>query len=109
VAKRSFDAVTAFDVVGWEPEGQVYYDYDTNTPDGPDGASDCDCNNSCFTAAAYGDLDGDTAQSVIVFAHPDNTGTKFCVSMIHKEAPPVTPAGEYMFGEAARVVGSAPF
>lgn len=108
IAKRSFETVTAFDTVGWTPEGQVFFDYDSNTPDGPDGAADCTCSANCFTASAYGDLDGDLAQSVIVYAQPDASGD-FCVSMIHKESPPVTPDGDYLFSEAVRAVGSAPF
>jgi type IV pilus assembly protein PilA len=39
-----------FDIVGWEPEGQVYFNYsvNTNTPA-----------NDQFTAAAHGDIDND--------------------------------------------------
>jgi len=43
-----------FDIVGWEPEGQVYFNYSVNTNDPT---------NDSFTAAAHADIDADgTAQ-----------------------------------------------
>jgi type IV pilus assembly protein PilA len=46
------DAVAnkGFDIVGWSPEGQVYFNYSVNT-DAP--------NNTRFTAAAHADIDAD--------------------------------------------------
>ncbi len=46
------DAVAdkGFDIVGWEPEGQVYFNYSVNT-NAP--------NNDRFTAAAHADIDAD--------------------------------------------------
>ena len=42
-------AGTGFDVVGWEPEGQVYFNYSSNSPATADE----------FTAAAVADIDAD--------------------------------------------------
>jgi type IV pilus assembly protein PilA len=39
-----------FDIVGWEPEGQVYFSYNV----------EIDSAGSQFTAAAYADIDNDT-------------------------------------------------
>jgi prepilin-type N-terminal cleavage/methylation domain-containing protein len=53
-----------FDVLGWQPEGAVYFDYDTVI--GPGGTS--------YTAAAYGDTDGDGFVSVFLYVMPDGAG-----------------------------------
>lgn len=53
-----------FDTLGWQPEGAVYFDYDTLL--GPNGTS--------YTAAAYGDTDGDGFVSVFVYMMPDGAG-----------------------------------
>jgi len=55
-----------FDVLGWLPEGAVYFDYDTAAINGPNGPR--------FTAAAYGDIDGDGATSVVLYTYPDTAG-----------------------------------
>jgi type IV pilus assembly protein PilA len=56
-----------FDIIGWVPEGAVYFEYDTNAVNnGPNGPA--------FTAAAYGDTDGDTGLSVFLYVSPDSAG-----------------------------------
>jgi prepilin-type N-terminal cleavage/methylation domain-containing protein len=55
-----------FDALGWLPEGPTYFDYDTNAQQG--------ANGWLFTAAAYGDTDGDTFLSAFLYVYPDNTG-----------------------------------
>jgi prepilin-type N-terminal cleavage/methylation domain-containing protein len=60
----------AFRDVGWTPDGDVYFDYDTVA----DGFGACSC-STCFTAAAYGDLDGNDSPSKFAYYHPDLTGT----------------------------------
>jgi type IV pilus assembly protein PilA len=55
---------TGFDILGWQPEGPTFFDYDTNAPMGV----------NAFTAAAYGDTDGDGNLSVFLYIHPDATG-----------------------------------
>ena len=72
--KTAIDA--AFATVGWTPDGNVFFDYDTVTPDSS-GASCGSCTEACFTAAAYGDLDGDNALSVLLYAQPDASG-EYC-------------------------------
>lgn len=61
-------ASAAFGGLGWEPEGRVRFSYDANT-----GATPCfggDCNGTCFTSTAYGDLDTDNSASAIVVVQP---------------------------------------
>ena len=48
------------------PEGPTYYDYDSNAVFGPNGWA--------FTAAAYGDTDGDGFVSVFLYVQPDGAG-----------------------------------
>ena len=57
-------AETAFAPIGFRPEGNVYFDYDVNTA----------CGASCFTATAYGDVDGDGFVSALMYVHPDAVG-----------------------------------
>jgi prepilin-type N-terminal cleavage/methylation domain-containing protein len=55
-----------FDVIGWQPEGPTFFDYDTAAMQG--------ANGWYFTAAAYGDTDGDGAVSVFLYVYPDSVG-----------------------------------
>ena len=57
---------TGFDLLGWRPEGPTYFDYDSAVLFGPNGWQ--------FTAAAYGDTDGDGAMSAFLYVHPDTAG-----------------------------------
>jgi len=66
-AKRQWTlaAETAFGPIGFRPEGNVYFDYDVNAT--------CGC-SGCFTATAYGDVDGDGLVSALMYVHPDSLG-----------------------------------
>jgi type II secretory pathway pseudopilin PulG len=55
-----------FDQLGWTPEGATFYDYDSEGTVGPAGAR--------FTAAAYGNTDGDAGMSVFLYVYPDTAG-----------------------------------
>jgi type IV pilus assembly protein PilA len=55
-----------FDALGWAPEGGVFFDYDSNAVNGPNGWA--------LTAAAYGDTDGDGTLSVFLYVVPDSAG-----------------------------------
>lgn len=74
--KMPWDAASSgfFDQVGWAPEGQVFYTYESNAS--LTGASGCTC-TLCFTLAAHGDVDGDGMIGRVVYVHPetDSTGT----------------------------------
>jgi len=70
--KMTWDAASeaAFSELGWAPEGEVYYSYETNTPD-----IDVACNcNVCFTATAYGDVDANGFPSAVMYVHPEPDG-----------------------------------
>ena len=56
-------ADAAFAELGWAPEGQVYYSYQTNT------STNCTC-TLCFTATAYGDVDGNGKVSAMMYVEP---------------------------------------
>jgi hypothetical protein len=74
VKRDSAPVAVAFGVVGWKPDGNVFYDYDSHTP-GDGLAGPCLClPGTCFTASAYGDLDGNGAPAVIAYAQPDPAG-----------------------------------
>ena len=95
---------TAFAVVGWVPEGDVFYDYDTATDaDALNGSCSASCDNTCFTAAAYGDLDGDGDFAMLLYTHPDSLGG-FCGSgMLGDRSPPELTAGQPIFDQVVRV------
>ena len=67
--KKPWDAASenAFAELGWQPEGQVYYSYHTNT------SNNCSC-SLCFTASAYGDVDGDGDISAVMYVEPQRDG-----------------------------------
>lgn len=71
--KMTWDAASnsAFSELGWVPEGQVYYSYETNSPSVA--GSGCTC-NECFTATAFGDVDGNGVLSAVMFSHPQEIG-----------------------------------
>jgi prepilin-type N-terminal cleavage/methylation domain-containing protein len=102
---RSSAAVAAspdFATIGWVPDGDVYYDYDTATPADP-GTGTCTCVEACFTATAYGDLDADGFPSAMIFSHPDALGN-YCESALLGLSPPINGGGIRAFDEVARVL-----
>jgi prepilin-type N-terminal cleavage/methylation domain-containing protein len=87
----------AFSGVGWTPEGDVYFDYDTIT----DGLAGCTC-TTCFTATAYGNLDGDMLISEFVYFHPDPAGG-WCPVGISGHGPPTHPStGDTQWDQVVR-------
>ena len=84
--KRNVAALSsAFSAVGWSPDGDVFFDYDTIV----DGFGGCTC-ATCFTATAYGNLDGDGFVSEYVYFHPDSTGG-WCGVGVSGHGPPTDP------------------
>lgn len=100
--KRDSSSIdTAFATVGWAPEGEVFFDYDTLTD--TTGGALCTCAGPCFTAAAYGDLDGDTLLSVLLVAHPDIVGGFCSTTLAGNQTPPINSGGR-VFDEVTRVL-----
>jgi len=69
-AKRAWTpaADVAFQTVGFRPEGEVVYDYEVNVDPAVCPGLDC------FTATAYGDVDGDTQVGMVMYVQPDALG-----------------------------------
>lgn len=92
--KRVWDAAAkaVFGAVGWEPEGAVYYDYDTNTVTlgGTSCSSDCS-EGGCFTATAYGDVDGNGKVGAVIYVHPNEAG-EYCKSALFGYDVQINPA-----------------
>ena len=81
--KRSVAPVSAaFSTLGWTPEGDVFFDYDSRVP----GFGNCTC-SACFTATAYGDLDASGSLSEITYFHPGADGG-FCTVGVSDNSPP---------------------
>jgi prepilin-type N-terminal cleavage/methylation domain-containing protein len=94
--KRPSESVAeAFSVVGWRPEGDVFFDYDTNTK-----GIACDC-ESCFTSTAYGDVDGDGGLSLLLFTHPSVDQTESCNSALSpgEGTPQKGPNGNWLWDQ----------
>jgi type IV pilus assembly protein PilA len=87
IARDSAAIDATFANVGWSIEGNVFFDYDTNT--GGLGLG-CAC-VKCFTLTAYGDIDGDNQQSAVMYVHPDDAGNE-CKSTMFGYATPVDAA-----------------
>jgi prepilin-type N-terminal cleavage/methylation domain-containing protein len=99
----------AFLEVGWVPEGNVFFDYDTATAADPLNGNCGVCVSGCFTATAYGDLDGDGLFSILIYAHPDSGGG-FCTTGLAAGGgpylPPLAPDGSRMLDTVARVTAA---
>jgi prepilin-type N-terminal cleavage/methylation domain-containing protein len=68
------DSEDAFGELGWHPEGKVFYSYESTTPLIVPGLSkNCTC-SLCFTATAYGDVDGDGLVSALMYVEPEEGG-----------------------------------
>jgi len=102
----------AFLDVGWSPDGDVYFDYDTATAADPLNGNCGACVAGCFTASAYGDLDGDGLFSILIYAHPDPNGA-FCTTGLVAGGgpylPPLAPDGSRMLDTVARVTAADDF
>lgn len=98
-AKRPWDAASqmAFEALGWEPEGQVFYDYAAYTSDTAPGCNTCEL---CFTAVAYGDVDGNNSTQVVMYVHPENGVA--CEDALLGNGTPVGPGGPIYDAVAAR-------
>ena len=74
--RMNWDAASeaAYSELGWAPEGQVYYSYETNTPEVA--GSGCAC-SVCFSATAFGDVDANGQVSAVMYSHPEPNGGGF--------------------------------
>ena len=93
----------AFRALGWTPDSAVFYDYDTagdGTANGGDHPA-CSCGPTCFTAAAYGDVDGDSAQAVIAYFEPNEAGAT-CGTGTFGFSPPLR-GGQPTLSEVVRI------
>lgn len=90
--KRAWNAgaQAAFADLGWIPEGAVFYDYGTFTSATPGaGCSECE---SCFTATAVGDVDGNGVPTQIQYVRqgPNDSGALItCLDPVFNLGAPV--------------------
>jgi type IV pilus assembly protein PilA len=78
------DSQTAFGPLGWAPEGQVAFTYGAFTQVSGGGCGTCAL---CFTAAAYGDVDGNGSTQAVLYVHPE-AGT-YCTEPLFGYGPPI--------------------
>jgi type IV pilus assembly protein PilA len=97
------DAMMAFSDLGWEPEGQVFYSYAAYTAPTANGGPNCNLCTLCFTAAAYGDVDGDGSPQVVLYVHADKVGgaDAWCNEGIFGTPPAVDSGGNFIFDAVA--------
>jgi hypothetical protein len=55
------DSENAWGELGWSPEGRVFYSYMSNV---------CCADGLCFTATAYGDVDGNGSPAAVMYVEP---------------------------------------
>ena len=80
------DSEDAFGELGWHPEGKVFYSYEATTPLIVSGLSkSCNC-TICFTATAYGDVDGDGDVSALMYVQPEGAGA--CAALFENFGTP---------------------
>ena len=56
-----------FDVVGWRPDGNVYYSYAVNSNNSCSGGCD---DQTCFTITGHGNVDSSNGLGAVMFVHP---------------------------------------
>ncbi len=71
---------TAFATIGFRPEGDVYFDYDSTTG--------CGC-TACYTATAYGDIDANNAVVALMYVRPPPNGGAECPSAVFGLTTPI--------------------
>jgi type IV pilus assembly protein PilA len=76
----------AFADLGWGPEGSVYYSYMTHV---------CCASGLCFTATAYGDVDGDGTPAAVMYVEPQFSADG---SVVAGTECPSGLGGEFDFG-----------
>jgi type II secretory pathway pseudopilin PulG len=74
-----------FAELGWHPEGEVFYSYEANTPLDTGATKTCTC-ALCFTATAYGDVDGDGLVSALMYVQPEDGGA--CAALFENFGTP---------------------
>jgi prepilin-type N-terminal cleavage/methylation domain-containing protein len=83
------DSEDAFGELGWHPEGKVFYSYESTTPLIVPGLSkNCTC-SVCFTATAYGDVDGNGLVSALMYVEPEGGGE--CAALFEGFGTPTRP------------------
>ena len=91
-ASMPWDAASqaAFSEVGWSPEGKVFYSYGSFTSVTGGGCGGCDL---CFTAAAYGDVDGNASVQPVLYVHAEDVGgvQTYCTEPLFNYGPPIDP------------------
>lgn len=95
------DAQTAFGNSGWEPEGEVFYSYGSYTSSSAGAA--CGSCPTCWTAVAYGDVDGNDVTTQIQYVHPAEVGGVItaCVDAVDGQPAPVGPGGSPVYDAVA--------
>jgi prepilin-type N-terminal cleavage/methylation domain-containing protein len=59
-------ADTFFGIVGWRPDGNVFYTYEVES----NCAGLCSNQDTCFTIVAHGDVDGKNGMGAVMYVHP---------------------------------------
>lgn len=81
------ESETAWSALGWRPEGNVYYSYESNV---------CCASGLCYTGTAYGDVDDDDAHSAVMYVQPEaGTGVE-CPTLLFGFGTPTGPAGKIL-------------
>lgn len=93
------DSQTAFGALGWAPEGKVAFSYGAYTQASGGGCGSCPL---CFTAAAYGDVDGNGSIQAVLYVHRDAASGTFCTEPFQGWGPPIDPnSGNPLFETVA--------
>jgi len=85
-------SAAAFDSIGYRPEGDVYFDYDVNAA--------CGCVN-CYTATAYGDIDGNGLVVALMYVRPPSGGAAECPTGVLGLTTPTDAGGTPIFNQVS--------
>lgn len=101
--KHAWDAAAsvAFDPIGFRPEGAVFYQYGSFTNASSNGCDNCPL---CFTAVAYGNVDGNNSVTTVQYVHPGTVGgtLEVCLEPILSQPAPTDPqTGQLVYDAVA--------
>jgi len=105
------DTENFFKIVGWRPDGNVYYLYEVVSQGCGGGCNEA----TCFTITAHGNVDGNGSPGAVMFVHPmrDATGVPIvgasCSNFLGYGTPTAPGTGDPLYDEPAVYLLADPF
>jgi type IV pilus assembly protein PilA len=105
------DTENFFKIVGWRPDGAVYYTYEVESDGCGGGCTD----RTCFTITAHGNVDGNASYGAIMYVQPlrDGSGVPIvgasCSNILAYGTPTAPVSGDPVYEEPAVYLLADPY